>query len=371
MRVLLPLLFASIAVLFASPKFSSVQPISPPSAPNLAGKFVVVTGGTAGVGLEAARTFAAGGATVFLTGRSQKRAGSIAATLPGGLAEGMEVDFTDIESVRSFEKELKEKLDGKRLDFLLLNAGMLYVSALVLRVLSFCSWLFFWGNDGTYLTYLSSSFLALTSVLPLSLSVTPSCSPSFPYFPFPSFSLSSSLSSSSSSSLPSSFPVFDFYAQGPDYSGPFTTTFPGGAVETMFAANHLGHFSLLTSLLPKITKSGTRVVFVSSIAHHLATEASLYPMNTVNSSGGVKGVARSYSVKKMISTYGATKAMNAVTANKLNRIFKEGAATKASAVVVTPGMAATSIGSGDRTPGKFNPVDYVRGRKGGRKLRVF
>ena len=58
---------------------------------------------------------------------------------------------------------------------------------------------------------------------------------------------------------------------GPDFRGPYATAFPGGRVDTMIAANHLGHFLLLQELLGLVEASGTRVVFVSSISHHLAT----------------------------------------------------------------------------------------------------
>lgn len=264
-----------LAVLFAAPKLSSVQPITVSmNQDRFAGKRIIITGGTAGVGLEAAKYFVEHGAQVIVTSRSLSRASAVAEDISlssPGRAHGLALDLTDVASVHAFSKSALANLGTDNLDILVLNAGMIY---------------------------------------------------------------------------------------GPDYAGPFTTSYPGGNVETMFAANHLGHFLILQEFFPEIVQSNTRVIFVSSISHHLATAASTLPENTINSSGGIEGTAGA-PIGSMFLTYGATKCMNVLTANKLNRLLDSEETTTASAVVVTPGFAATSIGSADRSRGLFNPLDYL------------
>jgi NAD(P)-dependent dehydrogenase (short-subunit alcohol dehydrogenase family) len=58
---------------------------------------VLVAGGTSGLGLAMASALATAGATVALTGRSGRRARSVAADLPG--AVGIELDVRDEASV--------------------------------------------------------------------------------------------------------------------------------------------------------------------------------------------------------------------------------------------------------------------------------
>ena len=57
------------------------------------------------------------------------------------------------------------------------------------------------------------------------------------------------------------------------------------------------------------------------------------------------------------SLYGTTKLMNVLTANHFRSVIP--ITSKASVVVATPGFTSTSIGSTDRTPGIFNPIDYL------------
>src|SRR5262249_12080283 len=61
---------------------------------SLAGRVVLVTGATRGLGLEIARGMAAAGAVVGINGRDAKRADEVAKELPGGFASAF--DITDL-----------------------------------------------------------------------------------------------------------------------------------------------------------------------------------------------------------------------------------------------------------------------------------
>ena len=69
--------------------------------PNLAGKTIIVTGANSGIGLEAARAFAAHGAHVVLAVRDQARGDAAAATIAGS-TEVRRLDLADLASVRAF-----------------------------------------------------------------------------------------------------------------------------------------------------------------------------------------------------------------------------------------------------------------------------
>jgi NAD(P)-dependent dehydrogenase (short-subunit alcohol dehydrogenase family) len=68
------------------------------SARELEGRRALVTGGTAGIGLEAARLLAAAGAKVVITGRDRERGEAAAAQLG---VRFVAADLSDVESVRS------------------------------------------------------------------------------------------------------------------------------------------------------------------------------------------------------------------------------------------------------------------------------
>lgn len=84
---------------------------------DLAGKLVVVTGGSSGVGAAAARALRAGGAHVVLTGRSPATA-ALAAEIG---AEHRLVDFARFASVRAFAHALLASTP--RIDVLVNNVG--------------------------------------------------------------------------------------------------------------------------------------------------------------------------------------------------------------------------------------------------------
>ena len=81
---------------------------------------VLVTGGTSGLGLAMAAALSQAGATVALTGRSGRRAGAVAADLPG--AVGIELDVRDESSVGRAVDETWSRLGG--IDLLVNNAGI-------------------------------------------------------------------------------------------------------------------------------------------------------------------------------------------------------------------------------------------------------
>lgn len=83
---------------------------------DLAGKTALITGGTAGIGLAAARLFAAAGADVLVTGRDPER-GRRAAADVGGSVRFVAADLSDLDSVR----ELAVRAGG--VDLLVNNAA--------------------------------------------------------------------------------------------------------------------------------------------------------------------------------------------------------------------------------------------------------
>ncbi|MER5378870.1 SDR family oxidoreductase [Streptomyces sp. NPDC002688] len=81
---------------------------------------VLVTGGTSGLGLAMASALAEAGATVALTGRSGRRAESVAGGLPGAI--GIELDVRDETSVARAIDRAEARLGG--IDMLVNNAGI-------------------------------------------------------------------------------------------------------------------------------------------------------------------------------------------------------------------------------------------------------
>ena len=83
------------------------------------GKTILITGGTAGIGLEAAKQFLANGATVIITGRSQERLNAVKKMHPTLTA--IKSDVANEEDARSLFNQIKE-LGG--IDILYNNAGV-------------------------------------------------------------------------------------------------------------------------------------------------------------------------------------------------------------------------------------------------------
>jgi len=96
---------------------------------NLTGKRIVVTGVSAGLGVETARTLAAHGATVIGTARDLTKAESATAQLRaeaeanGGSFSLLELDLASLKSVRAAADKLQTA--GQPLDLVIANAGVM------------------------------------------------------------------------------------------------------------------------------------------------------------------------------------------------------------------------------------------------------
>jgi len=91
------------------------------------GRIAVVTGATAGLGLETARVLAQHGATVVLAGRDQAKTSAAAdvirAARSSATVETVELDLASLESVRTAAAELAARFP--KLDLLINNAGVM------------------------------------------------------------------------------------------------------------------------------------------------------------------------------------------------------------------------------------------------------
>jgi NAD(P)-dependent dehydrogenase (short-subunit alcohol dehydrogenase family) len=95
---------------------------------NLSGKRVLVTGVSAGLGVETARVLAARGAEVTGTARDLSKAQAATAqvraqTAKGGSLQLLELDLASLDSVRRCADELLA--DGRRFDVIIANAGVM------------------------------------------------------------------------------------------------------------------------------------------------------------------------------------------------------------------------------------------------------
>ena len=97
--------------------------------PDLTGKTVIVTGGNSGLGFESVKAFALKGARVILACRSvakgEEAKKQIVKFLPTADIQVMELDLTDLKSIRNFATKFKQ--NHARLDVLLNNAGIMMV----------------------------------------------------------------------------------------------------------------------------------------------------------------------------------------------------------------------------------------------------
>ncbi|CAA9563642.1 MAG: Uncharacterized oxidoreductase YkvO [uncultured Thermomicrobiales bacterium] len=85
----------------------------------LEGKIAVVTGGSSGIGLAAARRFASEGAHVFVTGRRQAELDAAVASI--GAATGIRIDSSNLAELGTLFDRVKE--EKGRIDVLFVNAG--------------------------------------------------------------------------------------------------------------------------------------------------------------------------------------------------------------------------------------------------------
>lgn len=104
------------------------EPLPPPG--NFIGQTVLVTGGTAGLGLAAALHFAKLGADVIITCRAKSRGEAAKAAIqrvaPKAKVMVMELDMARYDSCVAFVSELRKIREGQGgIDVCVLNAGML------------------------------------------------------------------------------------------------------------------------------------------------------------------------------------------------------------------------------------------------------
>ena len=83
-------------------------------------KVVVVTGGTSGIGLAAAKAFAAEGATLFITGRRQE-ALTAAIKQIGGRVSGVQGDMSKLADIDRLYDAVQQ--EGGQIDVVFANAG--------------------------------------------------------------------------------------------------------------------------------------------------------------------------------------------------------------------------------------------------------
>src|SRR3954454_13365406 len=94
---------------------------------DLAGKEIVVTGASTGLGEETTRALAAHGASVTMAVRDLPKAGAardrILAAVPGADLEVAEVELDSLASIRAFAAAFLDRHD--RIDVLINNAGVM------------------------------------------------------------------------------------------------------------------------------------------------------------------------------------------------------------------------------------------------------
>jgi NAD(P)-dependent dehydrogenase (short-subunit alcohol dehydrogenase family) len=86
----------------------------------LDGKIALVTGGTTGIGLAAARLFQQEGAQVYVTGRNDAKLAEVEKALPGVVA--LRSDAAKLEDIDRLVAELERR--SGRIDVLFINAGI-------------------------------------------------------------------------------------------------------------------------------------------------------------------------------------------------------------------------------------------------------
>jgi len=103
--------------------------------PDLAGKISIVTGANRGIGYAAARALACKGAAVILACRGKDKGEAavqqIVQECPGAKAELIQLDLSDLASVRRFAGEFTSRYN--RLDILINNANLLFTYELQRR----------------------------------------------------------------------------------------------------------------------------------------------------------------------------------------------------------------------------------------------
>jgi len=89
---------------------------------NFTDKKIIITGGSAGIGLATAKTFIAKGADVLVTGRNTDSLDRASADINSQKFKTLASDVSKFEDIAILEKEVSES--GKKVDVLVLNAGI-------------------------------------------------------------------------------------------------------------------------------------------------------------------------------------------------------------------------------------------------------
>jgi NAD(P)-dependent dehydrogenase (short-subunit alcohol dehydrogenase family) len=118
-------------------------------------KIALVIGGNSGIGLATAEGLAAEGATVFITGRSEKTLAEAQANIPG--ASAFPCDIADSETLGPVLDAIRER--HGRLDVLIVNAGVGAFSPI--RAITPAMW------DEVHDVNLRGAFFAVQKALPL------------------------------------------------------------------------------------------------------------------------------------------------------------------------------------------------------------
>ena len=93
----------------------------------LQGKVAVITGGSSGIGLAAAKLFVAEGAYVFITGRRQKELDEAVRAI-GGNVTGIQGDVANLDDLDRLYENVNAT--GRRIDIVFANAGIAEFAAL-------------------------------------------------------------------------------------------------------------------------------------------------------------------------------------------------------------------------------------------------
>lgn len=98
--------------------------------------FLSISSPFTGIGLESAKALAKGGATVVLTGRTEKKGAKAVETVQEYLREEgvqndkvytVQLDLDDLENVKSFPQRFQSKMGDAKIDVLMNNAGVMAI----------------------------------------------------------------------------------------------------------------------------------------------------------------------------------------------------------------------------------------------------